>query len=239
MILGTLLAMTLSPNLGPETFQARAKDWRIGPVIYQVFVDRFFPPRNPIAKAKFFTGPRKLRNWDELPKGGTFLPEVGLWSHELEFWGGDLPGVQSKLGYISKLGADVLYLTPIHQALTNHRYDAQDYLKVAPEFGTGKDLDRLISGTHGAKMRIVLDGVFNHVGRTSDLFQQASKNPKSPRRDWFYFGKEYKTGYRAWAGVGNLPALNLESRRVQDYIWRSKNSVVRHYLNRGIDGWRL
>lgn len=238
MLIATLLAMSIQAD-NPSRFEVRAKDWRIGAVVYQVFVDRFVPPKQPNAKAKLYQTPQRLRQWSDLPTAGKPVPEAGLWSHELDFWGGDLEGIRSKLPYLSNLGCDVLYLTPIHKALTNHKYDAQDYLQISPEFGTKKDFDQLVKSVHTAKMRIVLDGVFNHIGRTSALFQEARSNPKSAKRGWFYFGKEYPAGYRAWANVANLPALNLESKAVQDYLWRSKTSVVRHYLNEGIDGWRL
>lgn len=239
MVWGAFLGVTLASTAKPMANKNRIQDWRNGPVIYQVFVDRFSASTSVSGQANIIASPRKLKNWSDLPSSGKFLPENGLWSHELEFWGGDIPGIQSKLDYVNKLGADVLYLTPIHSAFSNHKYDAHDYLQVAPEFGTQKDLENLIAKVHLKNMKIILDGVFNHVGRSSALFQQAHGNSKSARRNWFYFDKRYQAGYRAWAGVGNLPALNLENRAVQNYLWRSPDSVVRHYLKLGVDGWRL
>src|SRR5262249_23659789 len=156
----------------------------------------------------------------------TYLESLGLYSHELDFWGGDLAGLAGKLDYIQGLGADVLYLTPIQKAFTNHKYDTQDYMQISPEFGTHQDLIALARQAHKHGMKIMLDGVFNHIGRTSDRFQSALKDPGSRYRDWFYFGKEYRSGYRGWAGVGNLPALRLENPEVRRYLWGGQNSIV-------------
>lgn len=238
MLLVALMTMSLNAD-APSQYDDRARDWRVGPVVYQVFVDRFTPPKDPAKKQRIFVSPRSMKSWVETPHAGKFVASAGLWSHELEFWGGDLQGIRSKLPYIRGLGADVLYLTPIFRALTNHKYDTQDYMSIAPEFGTQKDLSDLITRVHQGNMRILLDGVFNHIGRTSSLFQEALKNPGSKRRPWFYFDSAQPSKYRAWAGAANLPALRLENPDVQNYLWKGNESVVRRYLKDGIDGWRL
>jgi glycosidase len=222
-----------------DNFAERAHDWRNGPIVYQVFVDRFAPPADPTAKRAILKPPRVLHPWSDTPQAGTYLKDLGLYSHELDFWGGDLAALSGKLDYIAGLGADVLYLTPVHKAFTNHKYDAQDYEEVSPEFGTRHDLLALAANAHGRHMKIMLDGVFNHMGRTSAFFQSALKDPHSTYRDWFYFGKEYPLGYRGWAGAGNLPALRLENPEVRAYLWGRRDSVVQRYLHEGIDGWRL
>lgn len=221
------------------SMDARAKDWRLGSVVYQIFVDRFAPPANLESKRSLYPRPRQLRLWSETPKPGTYLEKVGLVSHELEFWGGDFASLSSKMDYVQNLGADVVYLLPIHKALSNHKYDAQDYREIAPEYGTKQEFLALLKNIHRRGMKVMLDGVFNHMGRRSDLFQNAFNNPLSPYRDWFYFDKSYPLGYRAWAGAGNLPALRLETKAVRDYLWNASDSVVKQYLREGIDGWRL
>ena len=220
-------------------FEARAKDWTLGPVVYQVFVDRFAPPANLDAKASLYEAPKKLHTWDEVPKAGTYDEKIGYWTHELDFWGGDLPGVTSKLDYVQSLGSEVLYLTPIFKAYSNHKYDTTDYFSIAPEFGTAEDFNHLKDATHKAGMKLMLDGVFNHVGRKSDLFLGALQNANDPHRDWFFFGDQYKNGYRSFAAVANLPAWKVENSKVRDYLWNGKDSVVRHWLKKGADGWRL
>ena len=236
-MLTTLLAMLVMASA--DDVESRAEDWRYGPVVYQVFVDRFAPPNDPDAKRKIITPPRRLRAWADTPKTGVYDKAQGLWTHELDFWGGDLAGLTGKLDYIQSLGADVLYLLPVHKAFTNHKYDAQDYEAVSPEYGTRKDLLALADNVHHRGMKIMLDGVFNHVGKTSALFQSALRDPNSKTHDWFYWGKEYRHGYRAWAGAGNLPALRLENPDVRQYLWNGPDSIVQKYLKEGIDGWRL
>jgi cyclomaltodextrinase / maltogenic alpha-amylase / neopullulanase len=220
-------------------FEQRERDWRNGAVVYQVLVDRFAPPANLESKRSLYPPPKKLRAWDELPKPGTYLEDAKVWSHEVDFWGGDLASTASKLDYVRELGADVLYLNPIHLAYTNHKYDALDYLQVSPEYGTRADVKQLAADVHQRGMKLVLDGVFNHMGRNAPIFKQAEADPRSPYRDWFFLGPQFKSGVRGWATVPNLPELNLENPKVRDYVWGGSDSVVRSYLRDGVDGWRL
>jgi glycosidase len=164
---------------------------------------------------------------------------MNVWSHELDFWGGDLPGVTSRLDYLQDLGVDVLYLNPIHSAYTNHKYDALDYMAISPEFGTKADMAELIAKTHAKGMKVVLDGVFNHMGRNSEAFKQAQSSPNSAYRDWFFFGDQYPGGARGWYQATNLPELRLESQAVRDHIYAKPESVVQTLLREGVDGWRL
>lgn len=220
-------------------FAAREADWRNGAIVYQVLVDRFAPSSKLDAKKSLYASPKVLRRWDETPKRGTYLADIKLWSHEIEFWGGDLDSVTSKLDYVQSLGADVLYLNPIHLGYTNHKYDALDYNKVSPEYGTRDDVKKLAGDVHERGMKLVLDGVFNHMGRNSAIFKEAEANPKSPYRDWFFFGPQYPGGARSWALAQNLPELNLENPKVRAHVFAERDSVVQSYLNDGIDGWRL
>ena len=221
------------------TFSARERDWRNGAIVYQVLIDRFAPSGRLEEKRNLYPAPKILRKWSEAPARGTLIPEIKLWSHEIDFWGGDLQSLSRRLDYIHQLGADVLYLNPIHLAYTNHKYDALDYLKISPEFGTRQDLKTLTNDVHKLGMKIVLDGVFNHMGRNADIFKWASSDAKSPYRDWFYFGSQYPGGARIWVDAENLPELNLENKRVRDHIYAGPDSVVQSYLRDGIDGWRL
>lgn len=164
-------------------FEARENDWRNGAIVYQVLVDRFVPPDNLQAKRALYPAPKVLHPWSEVAKRGKYVQASHVWSHEIDFWGGDLRGVTRKLDYLKALGVDVLYLNPIHLAFTNHKYDALDYLKISPEFGTQADMAQLVEETHARGMRIVLDGVFNHMGRNSEAFKQAQTGPNSPYRD--------------------------------------------------------
>ncbi|MFN7693891.1 MAG: glycoside hydrolase family 13 protein [Burkholderiales bacterium] len=220
-------------------FEAREADWRNGAIVYQVLPDRFAPAANLEAKRHLYPAPKILRGWDETPRRGTYVESAKLWSHEIEFWGGDLQSLRAKLDHVQGLGADVLYLNPIHLAYTNHKYDAFDYNAVSPEFGTRDDVKALAKDVHQRGMKLVLDGVFNHMGRNAPKFKDAEANPQSPWRDWFYFGPQYQSGARVWWLAENLPEINLENPAVAEHVYAGRDSVVRSYLRDGVDGWRL
>jgi glycosidase len=223
----------------PETFAARERDWRNGAIVYQVLVDRFAPSARLAAKRELYPPPKVLRDWSEAPLPGTYLPNARLNSQELDFWGGDLASLRSRLDYVQQLGAEVLYLNPIHLAYTNHKYDALDFQAISPEFGDRADFIQLATDVHARGMKLVLDGVFNHMGRNAPIFQDALADPTSAWRDWFVVGSAYDGGARSWTGFQNLPELNLEHPAVRAYIYADPDSVVRSYLRDGADGWRL
>jgi glycosidase len=225
---GIVAVLAMSP---PNRFDLRANDWRNGAVVYQVFVDRFVPPANPQAKQSLY--PTPLRDWSQTPEPTAYDPGIKTYPHVREFWGGDLKGLRSRLDYIQEFGADVVYLQPIFKSPSNHKYDTEDYFTVDPQIGSEADLRGLIDDLHHRGQRLMLDGVFNHIGKSSAVFNDPSK------KDWFFFGSEYPNGYRGWAGVDSLPALQLENPAVRDYLWQGRDSVVRRYLRMGIDGWRL
>lgn len=220
-------------------YEAREQDWRIGAIVYQVLPDRFAPPADLEAKRHLYPAPKILRRWDESPRRGSYLEGAKLWSHEIEFWGGDLRSLRARLDHVQGLGADVLYLNPIHLAYTNHKYDAFDYQAVSPEFGTRADVQALARDLHGRGMKLVLDGVFNHMGRNAPKFREAEADPQSRWRNWFFFGPQYQSGARVWWLADNLPELNLENPEVRAHVFADPGSVVRSYLREGVDGWRL
>lgn len=220
-----------------QELKERQTDWRNGAVVYQVFVDRFAPSRDLEAKRSLYEPPRRLRAWSELPKSGVELKEHRIWSHEVDYWGGDLDSLHSKLDYLEGLGVDVVYLNPIFESLSNHKYDASDYHQVDKVYGDRAELKKLADALHARGMRLILDGVFNHMGRRSPLFQSALKDPEAPEREFFQWNNGEAVG---WADVENLPELKLENKKVRDFIYGSPDSVVQSYLKQeGIDGWRL
>ena len=218
----------------------RAADWRDGAVVYQVLVDRFAPGENLATKRALYAAPRRLRAWSETPKAGAYVPAAEVWSHELDFWGGDLASLRAKLDYIQNLGANTLYLNPIFSSFTNHKYDAWDYRQIDPAFGTRADLAALAKELHRRKMHLVLDGVFNHMGRKSPHFQEALQDPHSPYRRYFTWRPGQDPSYVGWMDVANLPELHLEDPVVADEIYRRPDSVMQGYVRQeGVDGWRL
>ena len=130
-VLATAMA---TAQAGP--FEDRERDWRNGAIVYQIIVDRFVPPADLAAKRHLYPAPKMLRPWAEVPEAGPYLPDQKLAAHELHFWGGDLASATTRLDHIQALGADVLYLNPIHLAYTNHKYDAFDFKAISPEYGT-------------------------------------------------------------------------------------------------------
>ncbi|MFG6467015.1 alpha-amylase family glycosyl hydrolase [Roseateles sp. BYS87W] len=236
LLAGLALIATLA-HAGP--YEARERDWRNGAVVYQIIVDRFVPAAQLDAKRALYPAPKRLRDWSEDPTTGPYLEAERLAAHELDFWGGDLPSATTRLGHVQQLGADVLYINPIHRAYTNHKYDALDFQAISPEYGTRDDFKRLAAEAHRRGLKVVLDGVFNHMGRNAPAFQSALRDPKSPWRDWFAIGPQYTGGARVWTGFQNLPELNLETPAVRRYLYEAPDSVVRSYLRDGADGWRL
>ncbi len=232
-------AHTTTQAADAATFAGRERDWRNGPIVYQVLVDRFAPALQLSSKHALYPAPKQLRDWSEQPRQGAYLPDARLSSHEIDFWGGDLASLAGRLDYLQQLGADVLYLNPIHLAYTNHKYDALDFMAISPEFGDRADFVELAAGVHARGMKLVLDGVFNHMGRNAPIFQEALSNPASAWRDWFAIGAQYDGGARVWTGYQNLPELNLENPAVRAYLYESPDSVLRSYLRDGADGWRL
>lgn len=234
-----LLATSAAPAVA-GVYEDRERDWRNGAVVYQVIVDRFAPGADLDAKRALYPPPKLLRRWDEVPqRNSEIAPGTQITRHELDFWGGDLQSLRGKLDYVQALGADVLYLNPIHLGFTNHKYDSLDFQAVSPEYGTRADVKALAAELHRRKMKLVLDGVFNHMGRNAPAFKQAEADAKAATRNWFVFGPQFPGGARTWKGVLNLPELNLENPAVRQHIWAGRDSVVRSYLRDGADGWRL
>lgn len=234
---------TAAPQLWGKALVAvmarRERDWRVGPVVYQAFVDRFAPPADLEGKRALYPAPCTLHEWSELPERGELNAETGYYMHELAFWGGDLLSLLSKLDHVKGLGADVLYLQPIAQAFSNHKYDTTDYLALDPQYGTLEDFQHFSDAVHEAGMRFVVDGVFNHAGTRWGAFKEAMAEKGSPKRDWFFFGDEYSDGYKVWGCAQGLAELHLENLSLQKHLWKGKDSVVATWFARGADGWRL
>lgn len=208
--------------------QIKTPDWVKHAVFYQIFPDRF-------ARSSRTQHPPnlKFKPWGSPPE-------------EQGFQGGDLHGIVDKLDYIQELGINALYLNPIFSSGANHRYHTFDYFKVDPLLGGDAALRELLDAAHKRNMRVVLDGVFNHASRGFWPFHHILENgPDSPYIDWFIIHdwpvrpypnhKKEKHNYSAWWNIPALPKLNTDNPAVQDYIFE----VTRHWLEFGIDGWRL
>lgn len=158
------------------------------------------------------------------------------------FYGGDLKGVIEKLDYLQSLGITTLYLTPVFTSVTHHNYDTDDYERVDPQLGTDEDLETLAHLLHANRMRLVLDGVFNHVGIHFFAFRDLLLHQEqSPYKDWFIVERfpvkvEWNPNYWAWWNIPYMPKLNHENPLVRRYLLRVAERWTRRLR---LDGWRL
>ncbi|ABR31424.1 cyclomaltodextrinase [Thermosipho melanesiensis] len=202
--------------------------WVYDTVIYQIFPDRFFIGKGLTVEEKkqlYEKRGGRVEKWGVPPKRDEKNDHVRV------FYGGDLWGIAEKIEYLRDLGVNAIYLTPIFLSNSNHKYDTIDYFKVDPQFGGIRALKRLINSLHAENMKLILDGVFNHVGRENVYFKKALKG-KNKYRNMFIF---YENNYRGWWGTKSLPELVLEEVSVKNYVI----DVLIKYLELGIDGWRL
>ncbi len=210
-------------------------------VSYQIFPDRFC--RLSVPDPEGMVGGRWVhQDWDEEP---VWQPDEHGEIRNRDFFGGSLPGIESKLDYLKGLGVETIYLCPIFEAAENHRYGAADYEKIDPMLGTEEDFTRLCQKAHAKGMRIMLDGVFNHTGFVSKYFNGdgfypgagAHQSRKSPYANWFYF-EHWPKRYASWWGIYSLPTTNKSDPGWLDYI-TGEDGIIRRWLRAGADGWRL
>lgn len=198
--------------------------WVQDAIFYQIFPDRFH-------RANTESAPPTLQPWGAKPtlRG---------------FQGGNLRGIVEKFDYLLDLGINALYLNPIHMAASNHRYNATDYFQIDPTLGTMADFNALLDAAHRNGVRVILDGVFNHVGRGFFAFADLLENgPESRYKDWFFVNgfplEAYSEGqaanYQAWWSIKDLPKLNVDNPAVRGHIM----AAARFWLELGADGWRL
>jgi glycosidase len=196
-------------------------DWVADAVFYQIFPDRF-------CNGDKQNDPADCAHWGDLPT-------------RENFFGGDLRGIYERLDYLQALGVNALYLNPIFQARTNHRYDTCDYFRVDPVLGENNTLKELVAESHRRGMHVILDGVFNHCGDGFAPFQDVMlRGPESEYAGWFlarsYPLRREPLNYLTCGGCTYLPKLNHAHRPVQEMILR----VARFWLEEtGMDGWRL
>jgi glycosidase len=197
-------------------------DWVKSAVFYQIFPERF-------------------RNGD--PSNDP--PGVEPWGGKPEphnFFGGDLKGITQGLGYLDSLGVTALYLNPIFESVSNHKYDTQNYMEIDDNFGDLEVFKRMVDESHRHGMRVVIDGVFNHVGDEFWAFQDVKrKGPESKYADWFTIHSFPVVGpenpnYDGWWGIGHMPTLNTWEPEVREHLF----DVTRFWTCEGdVDGWRL
>ena len=198
-------------------------DWVKKTVWYQIMPDRFCRSCDSASDSKF-------RKWGDFSHPG--------WN---DLYGGNLKGITEKLDYLQALGISGIYMTPIFQSGSNHKYNTRDYWTIDPDFGTEDDLIELVTKAHDRGIRIMLDAVFNHCGADFAPWVDVKKNGKSsPYYDWFYINSEdfaredFSTedgriySFSFWAG---MPKLNTNNPQVVSYF----TDVCRHW----VEDWKI
>ena len=212
-----------------------------GKVFYQIFPDRFCEG----IENKPMPFPDRLYQADKHAEPFWQPNETGGHLNE-DYFGGDLEGIRIKLPYLREMGVDYLYLSPIFEAHSNHRYNTADYLNVDPLLGTNEEFEVLCREAAKYGIGIVLDGVFSHTGSDSRYFNRegrygeggAYRDPNSPYRSWYDFDPKYKGGYRSWWGFETLPEVNEETPSFVEFI-TGEGGVIDTWLRRGAAGFRL
>ncbi|MCC0782226.1 glycoside hydrolase family 13 protein [Clostridioides sp. ES-S-0108-01] len=217
--------------------------WYKEGILYHIFVDRFNNGNrngkvdNP-KKNSFIYG-----NWEDIPM---YIKDSQGDIIRWDFHGGNLRGIINKLGYLKKLGVTILYLSPIFEASSNHKYDTGDYKKIDPMFGDEDTFKELINKAKEKGISIVLDGVFSHTGADSKYFNMygnynslgAYQSKESRYYSWYMF-EEFPQKYKSWWDVKTLPNINELENSYMDYIIYDKDSVINKWINMGVKGWRL
>lgn len=224
-----------------------------GANIYQIFPDRFARDSGFSADMMKKANPRPERvyheDWDEdVDIYGK--PETGYLA--CDFYGGSLRGIKEKIPYLKELGINILYMNPIFEARSSHRYDTADYLNADPMLGGVAAFNELEREAEAAGIKIILDGVFSHTGADSIYFDKFGRYGKegayeayrdgseSRFRSWynFYKGEDGAVNYDSWWGFPDLPNVNEDDLSYRNFIF-GEGGVVDTWTSRGADGFRL
>lgn len=215
--------------------------WYREGIMYQIFPDRFHKGHYP--DVQYFPKAVIHGRWEDSPSYFRNLDSsINFW----DFFGGNLQGIIDKLDYLKSLNITILYLNPIFESHSNHKYDTSDYLRISPEFGDLETFQTLCSEAEARGIRVVLDGVFSHTGSNSRYFNKdgyyddlgAYQSKDSPYYSWYRFD-DYPDEYESWWGIDTMPNTEEHDPSYRDFICKSKDSVIRYWLRNGASGWRL
>ncbi|MGZ9586180.1 glycoside hydrolase family 13 protein [Paenibacillus marinisediminis] len=212
-----------------------------GKVMYQIFPDRF----NKLGSCDLSDKLKPFHVHDQLTDVPVYQSNDEGEIENNDFFGGNLKGIQAKLPYLKDLSVSIIYLNPIFMAYSNHRYDTADYKRVDPMLGAERDFIELCDAAQELGMKVILDGAFSHTGSNSVYFDKenvfgngAYHHPNSPYSSWFNF-IEYPKRYESWWGIHTLPCVNEMDSSYLDFMLNRDDSVIRHWLRLGADGYRL
>ena len=216
----------------------KTPNWFKGGVMYQIFPDRFCKK----GTTPDIIGRIRREDWGGEP---SFRPNMYGKVLNNDFFGGNFKGIQSKLPYLESLGVTVIYLNPVFEAASNHRYDTSNYMKIDSILGTEDDFKAFIKAAENCGIKVILDGVFNHTGDDSVYFNKYGHYPNvgayqskdSPYYSWYSF-QEFPDKYSSWWGIDVLPEVNENSEEYQKFIF-GEGGVLKKWLSLGIGGYRL
>ncbi len=253
-------------------------NWLKHAVIYEIFPDRFFNgnlainenPNTQKAVGTLANGQEGLvpiefhKHWSSLPYDPAITATPGTPNYQqelklrgngqwnMDFFGGNLRGIEYKLDYLKSLGVNTLYLTPIFQADSVHKYNTGNFMQIDPGFGTLQDYLNLIQAAKARGMHVILDVAFEDTGSNSVYFNkfgnynsvgawQEYQNPsvKSPYYNWFQWTGNPAVPYNSWFGYDTLPLTNTNSKSYQNFVYGGQNSVAKYWLSQGASGYRL
>jgi cyclomaltodextrinase / maltogenic alpha-amylase / neopullulanase len=195
--------------------------WVRDAIFYQIFPERF-------ANGDPSNDPPGTEPWGGTPTGRNYF-------------GGDIQGIIDHLGYLSELGINTIYLNPVFESTTNHKYHTKDYYRIDPHFGSEELFTAFIDSCHARDIRVVIDAVFNHTGRDFFAFDDIVRNgARSNYLGWYNvyglpIAPAEKPNYECWWGLGDLPKLMTTNPDVRSYLF----GATTKWMNAGIDGWRL
>lgn len=218
----------------------KTPDWLAGGVLYQIFPDRFCSSGEK--KQDVPCGRTMHGDWYEQPE---WRPNAAGEITNSDFFGGDLKGIEQKLGYLESLGVTCIYLNPIFESHSNHRYDTANYEKIDPLLGTEADFRALCTAAKARGIRILLDGVFSHTGSDSIYFNRegrygdggAYRSQQSPYYPWYSF-RRWPDDYECWWNFITLPNVREGNPAYDAYI-NGESGIIRRWLEAGAAGWRL
>lgn len=220
----------------------KTPSWFSDGVTYHVFVDRFNRAEvsTPLLDDEYYV---VHKDKCEAP---LFKPNAKGVVENRDIYGGNLEGIIEKLPYLDSLGVKTIYLSPIFEAWSNHKYNTADYKKIDAHFGDEETLRRLCNGAKKYGIRIILDGVFSHTGSDSIYFNRegrygentgAWRDKNSQYREWFDINEN--GSYSSWWGIDTLPQVNEMNESYQRFIINEDDSVIAHWMRAGVSGWRL
>lgn len=217
--------------------------WLTGGIMYEIFPDRFYRSEDGSKALPERLNYRRMHKiWDEEPD---WRPNIHGVIENDDFFGGNLKGIEEKLPYIASLGVNCIYLTPIFEAHSNHRYDTADYSNIDPLLGSEEDFKSLCKAAARFDIHILIDGVFNHTGSDSIYFNKQNRydsigaynSQSSPYISWYSF-HNWPEGYDSWWNFDTMPNLNEADPEFQNYMVGEKG-IVKKWIDAGASGWRL